>query len=122
MRVKGAFPKGINILKSPLSMEALKIQAKKYKPHSFKKRISVNIIVSLGEIMTDLESFNDMADERVLDLDSVVGSLSDIKYSVVGYLPVMNKDGTTNYDGYCRRGAVIINVDAEVFDIIQEEE
>jgi hypothetical protein len=115
MRVKGTIPVGINILKKPMSLKALKTRAEG-------GRISVNIILGLGEIMTDINSLNDIADKRVLDLDSVVGSLSDINYSVVGHLPVMNNDGTTNYDGFCQRGAVILNVDADVSDLLKEEE
>jgi hypothetical protein len=105
------------ILKKPLTMRALKRRADK------DGRISVNIAVSLDEVMTDIESFNDLADEKVLDLNSVSGSLSDITYNVVGAIPAMNKDGS--YRNACTGGgyllgAVIVNVNADVGDIINE--
>jgi hypothetical protein len=107
------------ILKNPLTLRALKRRADK------DGRISVSIVVSLDELMTDIESFNDLADERVLDLNSVVGSLSDINYNVVGAIPAFNKDGSYRKactgGGYLQ-GAVIINVNADVGDLLSEED
>lgn len=106
------------ILKKPLTLRALKRRAKD-------NRISVNIFVSLDEIMTDIESFNDIAEERVLNLDSVSGFLEDIIYTVVGHVPAFNKDGSyrkaTTGGGYLR-GAIVINVNADVSDIITQED
>jgi hypothetical protein len=108
-------PNKIKILKRPLTLRALKRRA------GADGRISVNIIVSLDEVMTDIESFNDLADEQVLDLNSVSGSLSDITYTVVGCVPPVLIQDTyrkaTTGGGYLR-GAVIINVNADVSDII----
>jgi hypothetical protein len=115
MRVKGTIPVGIDILKGPLSKEALTARAND-------GRISVNVIFSLDDLMTnDINGLNDLSDERVLDLDSIVGSLSDIIYTVVGHLPAENKDGSENYSYSYLRGAVIININADVSDIINEE-
>jgi len=115
MRIKGTIPVGIDILKGPLSEKDLKTKAED-------GRISVNVIFSLDDLMTDINSLNDIADERVLDQDSVVGSLSDIIYTVVGHLPAQNKDGSENYNYMRVRGGVIININADVSDIINEEE
>jgi hypothetical protein len=115
MRVKGTIPVGIDILKGPLSLKALKARVEG-------GRISVNVIFSLDDLMTDINSLNDLADERVLDLDEVVGSLSDITYTVVGHLPAQNKDGSENYSYSYLRGAVILNVSADVSDFINEED
>jgi hypothetical protein len=105
----------VKILKKPLTLRALK--------RAGAGRISVNIIVSLNELMTDIESFNDLVDEQVLDSNSVSGSLSDITYTVVGCVPPVLIQDTyrkaTTGGGYLR-GAVIINVNADVGDIIHE--
>lgn len=116
MKVKGTIPVGTDILKAPLSLKALKAQA------DYNGRVSVNVIFSLDDLIdNDFNSLNNLADERVLD-DSIVGSLSDISYTVVGHLPAENEDGSTNYSYRYLRGAVIININADVSDIIFEEE
>jgi hypothetical protein len=107
MKVKGSIPVGIDILKGPLSLKALKARA-------ISGRIDVNIVVSLGDLIGyDINSLNDLADERILDLNTVVGSLSDINYCVVGHVPE-NKG-----PGYLC-GSIILNVNADV-SIINEE-
>jgi hypothetical protein len=105
------------ILKKPLTLRALKRRIDEA------GRISVNIAVSLDELMTDIESFNDLADERILDLNTTSGSLSDITYNVVGCIPALNKNGMA-YRKACTgggylNGSIIINVDADVGNIIQ---
>jgi hypothetical protein len=98
--------KKLIVLKKPLSLKALKAYADKT---GF---ISVNIAVSLEEIMTDIESLNDLADERILDLDTIGGSLSDISYEVVGFILPAKE----NCIGYLK-GQIILNVTADVSEI-----
>ncbi len=67
----------IKVLKNPLTLRALKRRADK------DGRISVNIVVSLDEVMTDIESFNDLADERVPQ--AIIGQLPDAPLQFKGY-------------------------------------
>ena len=98
----------IVLLKKPLTKRALKNRADK------DGRISVNIAIDLNSLIdSDLESINDFADETIIDTNVVAGSLSDISYKVVGSIPV--KSGYFN-------GSVIINVNADVSDIINDNE
>jgi hypothetical protein len=108
MRVKGTIPVGIDILAGALSNEALNARAGK------DGRISVNIVVSLEDLLgSNINDLNDLADEKILDLG---GSLSDINYKVVGAIPA-DKD-----DPGCLNGRVILNVDADVSDLLKEKE
>jgi hypothetical protein len=96
-------------LKKPLTQRALKRRADK------DGRLSVNIVVDLDDLIGfgDIDSLNNLADERILDQDTISGSLSDIAYKVVGSIPGKG-DGTAT-------GSVIINVNADVSDIISED-
>jgi hypothetical protein len=98
-------------LTRPLTLKALKKVANK------NGRISVNILVDLEDLITldwgNIEGLNNLADEKVLDQDDVSGSLSDISYQVVGCVPG-NGRGTVT-------GSVIINVNADVSDMLKEE-
>jgi hypothetical protein len=111
------------ILKKPLTLPALKRRADK------DGRISVNISVSLDELMTNIEILNDIADEKILDV-SVGGSLSDLTYTVIGHVPAKDRStlpippsmafpyrkAVTGGGYLC--GAIIINVNADVGDLI----
>jgi len=110
MKIKGSIPTDIDILKSPLSKRALKARADE-------GRISVNVVVSLEDLLqhSRISDLNDLMDETILQLDTIVGSLSDINYKVVGV--VLAPD---NAPGYLN-GAIILNVNADVSDIINEE-
>ena len=73
------------------------------------------VSLSLEDLIgNDINDLNDLADERILDID-IVGSLSDINYCVVGHVPENHGPGYL-----C--GSVILNVNADVSDIINEEE
>jgi hypothetical protein len=110
----------LTILKKPLSLRALKARAtvnpKKRKNYCHKDGwISVNIVVGLDDLIgKDIDELNDLADERILDLNTIVGSLSNISYKVVGHVC------DTKRGGYLM-GSVILNVTADVSDIIQEK-
>ena len=92
------------ILKSPLTLRQLENMADK------DGRLTVNLRVDLGTLFdNDIESFNDLADEMILN-HTVIGSLSDINYRVVGA-----ENGAPNR-GWCQ-GSVIIEVNADVSDI-----
>jgi len=96
---------GCLVLKKPLTLRALQANAKA-------GRISVNVEFSLNELLNlGINGLNDLADERVLDLDNIVGSLSDINYTVVGHNSCNN-----GQDYLC--GSVIIQINADVSDII----
>ena len=105
MKIKGSIPTDIDILAGALSDEALKARADK------DGRISVNIVVSLEDLLgSNINDLNDLADERILkDL-----TLSDINYKVVGAIPA-GKD-----DPGCLNGRIILNVNADVSDIIND--
>lgn len=91
----------IEVLKKPLSMSKLKAIVKD-------GRISVNIAIDLDTILGyAIDDLNDYADERILRC----GYLSDINYTVVGHY---KQDDSS--------GGIILNVDADVSDIIEEEE
>ena len=94
--------KKLELLTKPLGKTALKKLLKN------NGRLSVNLQVILSDLIhNDIESFNDLVDERVIDHDRVSAYLSDISYSVVGYAPGTN-------DEHYLSGAVIINVCADV--------
>lgn len=96
--------KSIKILKKPLTLRALKRRADE-------GRIRVNIEVSLNNLLgLDVSGLNELADERILDLNTISGSLSDIIYNVVGH----TKEDTFGY----LSGSIIIQVNADVSDII----
>jgi hypothetical protein len=98
------------ILKKPLTREELQTQARK-------GRISVNIVVDLNDLLSfnvGIDDLNNFADEKVLDV-LVIGSLSDISYQVVGHVPGTSKGGTVS-------GSIILNVNADVSDIITTED
>jgi len=67
-----AYTKVVNgtlVLKKPLTLRALKSRARA-------GRINVNVEFSLDELLgTDINGLNDIADERVLDLDKIIESL-----------------------------------------------
>lgn len=90
----------IEVLKKPLSMSKLKTIVKD-------GRISVNIAIDLDTILGyAIDDLNDYADERILRC----GYLSDINYTVVGHYKQDDSSG----------GGIILNVDADVSDIIEE--
>jgi hypothetical protein len=95
----------LTLLKKPLSLQELKAQAKN-------GRISVNIVISLEDLLNyGIEDLNDLADTRILNV-AIGASLSDINYKVVGVIPAKE-----NAPG-CLNGEIIINVNADVSDII----
>ena len=106
MKIKGSIPTGIDILKGPLSKRALKARTDK------DGRISVNVVLSLEDLLqhSRISDLNDLMDETILQLDTIVGSLSDINYYVMGAVPI-------GINGYLN-GYVILNVNADVSDII----
>lgn len=111
--------KSIKVLKKPLSLRALKRQVTFCKtPKNLKyrtARIDVNIKINLSDLIdNDINELNDLVDELVLDLNTVSGSLSDINYRVVGHVRENLKSG---YIG----GGVILNVNADVSDLVEEE-
>jgi len=102
------------ILRKPLSLKALKRRA-------ISGRIDVNIVVSLGDLIhNDVEGLNDLADDRILDLNTIGGSLSDINYCVVGHVPENHGPGFLcgNGPGFLC-GSVVLNVNADISDIIE---
>ena len=76
-------------------------------------RISVNILIPMGTLVGfgEVDPLNDYADEHILN-GSIVGSLSDLSYKLVGC-------STDEGDGHAwLSGSVIINVNADVSDIL----
>jgi hypothetical protein len=95
---------GCLVLKKPLTLRALQANAKA-------GRISVNIPISLNNlIVNDINELNEYADEAILDV-GIGASLSDLVFTVVGH--------DSRNDGIgCLCGTVILNVNADVSDII----
>ena len=73
-------------------------------------RLIVNIVVALRNVIEGVDVINELADEKVLG-DNIQGSLADINYRVVGHV-----DGNSNQ---CS-GLVILEVNADVSDVIEE--
>lgn len=78
---------------------------KQVKEFTVDGRLTVDVEVSLQELLEGIEALNDIMDERILKQ----GTLNDISYQVVGSTPP--PQGT--YIG----GTVILRVNAEVENI-----
>lgn len=90
----------MEILTRPLRITALKKLLKNDAP------LSVNIVLSLGDFLNkNMDDFNDLVEERVIDKDKVLAHLSDIYYTVVGHIP----PGEVYING-----GIILHVNAEV--------
>lgn len=91
----------MEILTKPLRITALKKLLKN------KGRLTVNIGVSLSDLINrNMNEFNELVEERVIDKD-VMATLSDIGYSVVGHIP-------GSVDKNYMSGGIIIQVNADV--------
>lgn len=81
------------------------------KNNSINGRFTFQMEVSLSELLGfTIEDLNDKADEILGDLP---GSFSDINYRIVGHI-----EG--NSDGDYISGSVILEVDADIADILEE--
>jgi hypothetical protein len=92
-------------LQKPLSLDELKLIADKT------GRINVNVSVPLAKLIgcdQGIDDLNELADELILE----EGSLSDISYMVVG--------GSQSKEDKTVGGDVLINVSADVSDILSE--
>jgi len=102
--------KKLSVLRKPLTLRGLKRIAKN-------GRIDVVIELDLSTIIDlDLEDLNEFCDEAILDLDSIVGSLSDINYRIRGCKPAGSR-----CSGRLTEGTIYLGVNADVSDIITDE-
>jgi hypothetical protein len=100
----------LKVLRKPLTLRSLKRIAKN-------GRIDVVIEVDLSTLIDlNLEDLNDFCDEAILNLDSIVGSLSDINYRIRG-----SKPGGSRSSGRLTDGTLFLGVNADVSDIINGE-